>query len=313
MATSNEQESFAGFPWFEENNFSGWLIQFKAHLRKVGAHLILDQPRPKDVDANGVPIPMNAQQRRVYETSLTDYDKFDNIAYSELMKACRINPKTKNLSETGGFATAHDLLVRLRQRYNNIDEIAKASHLLHYHSLKQKEGETGAEFVDREQREYLALREMGINVDDSLRLTKFIQQDTTNSKHRSLAQTIYSTPAMTLTRATSLFENYQPSSAVSTSVNALFCTNCKKTGHDLKSCKKRSNNKRKQHNSAQKKTDSKNSHKPKKQRFPCALCEQTGHYTHQCPRKAEAQKSLGISNRKVSWGADEELSDDNDK
>jgi hypothetical protein len=69
--------------------------------------------------------------------------------------------------------------------------------LLHYHSLKQKEGETGAEFVDREQREYLALREMGINVDDSLRLTKFIQQDTTNSKHRSLAQTIYSTPAMT--------------------------------------------------------------------------------------------------------------------
>jgi hypothetical protein len=35
---------------------------------------------------------------------------------------------------------------------------------------------------------------MGINFDDSLRLTKFIQQDTTNSKnskHKSLAQTIF--------------------------------------------------------------------------------------------------------------------------
>ena len=31
-----------GFPWFEENNFNGWLIQFKAHLRKVGAHVLLD-------------------------------------------------------------------------------------------------------------------------------------------------------------------------------------------------------------------------------------------------------------------------------
>jgi hypothetical protein len=49
------------------------------------------------------------------------------------------------------------------------------------------EQESGADFVDREQREYTALREMGINVDDSLRLTKFIQQDTTNSKHKSLA------------------------------------------------------------------------------------------------------------------------------
>lgn len=313
--TSNEQESFAGFPWFEENNFSGWLIQFKAHLRKVGAHLILEQERPKDIGPNGEPLQMNAQQRRAYEVSLAEYDKLDNIAYSELMKACRLNPKTKNLSETGGFATAHDLLVRLRQRYNNIDEIAKASHLLHYHSLKQKEGESGAEFVDREQREYLALREMGINVDDSLRLTKFIQQDTTNSKHRSLAQTIYSTPAMTLNRATSLFENYQPSSstAVSSSVNALFCTNCKKSGHDLKSCKKKSNHKRKQKNFAQKQTDSKISHKPKKQRFPCAICEDKGHITHLCPRKAEVQKCLGIPTRKVTWGADEDLSDENDK
>jgi hypothetical protein len=41
-------------------------------------------------------------------------------------------------------------------------------------------------------------REMGINVDDSLRLTKFIQQYTTNSKHNSLAQTIFTTPNICL-------------------------------------------------------------------------------------------------------------------
>ena len=53
--------------------------------------------------------------------------------------------------------------------------MAKAAHLLHYLSLKQLEGESGAEFVDREEREYLALPQMGINVDDSLCLTKFIR------------------------------------------------------------------------------------------------------------------------------------------
>jgi hypothetical protein len=80
---------------------------------------------------------------------------------------------------------------------------------------------------------------MGINVDDSLRLTKFIQQDTTNSKHKSLlAQTIFTTPNMTLSRATSLFvDTYHPvfssSSTQAPSVNALFCRYCKKEGHNF--------------------------------------------------------------------------------
>jgi hypothetical protein len=42
-----------------------------------------------------------------------------------------------------------------------------ASQLLRYSTLKQQEGESGADFVDREQKEYTTLREMGINVDDS--------------------------------------------------------------------------------------------------------------------------------------------------
>jgi hypothetical protein len=96
------------------------------------------------------------------------------------------------------------IVVRLRQRFYSVDKTMKASHLLRYSTLKQQEGESGADFVDRKQREYTALREMGINVDDSLRLTKFIQQETTNSKHKSLAQTIFTTPNMTLSLATSL-------------------------------------------------------------------------------------------------------------
>ena len=59
-------------------------------------------------------------------------------------------------------------------------------------------------------REYLALRDMGVQIDDSIRQTKFIQQDTTNTKHKQLAQTIFTTPNMTLGRAASLFETYNP-------------------------------------------------------------------------------------------------------
>ena len=230
--SSSDNDSSAGFPWFEERNYPGWLIQFKAHLRKTGSHFVLDNPRPDDLDANGVPQVLTNQQRRALETQQSEYDKADNIAYSELMKALRLNPKTKNLSETGVFNTAFELLTRLRQRYHTIDEMVKASHLLHYHSLKQQESETGAEFVDREQKEFLALRDMGINVDDSLRLTKFIQQKTTNERHKSLAQTIFSTPNMTLSRATSLFETYAPGeSSTTVTVNALFCRYCKGSGH----------------------------------------------------------------------------------
>jgi hypothetical protein len=96
---------------------------------------------------------------------------------------------------------------------------------------EQEEG-SGSDFVDREQREFSALRDMGINVDDSLRLTKFIQQDTTNSKHKSLAQTIFSTPNMTISGATALFETYHPRgdppSAGEPSVNAIFYTYLRK-------------------------------------------------------------------------------------
>ena len=103
---SSSKKSDAGFPWFEEHNFTGRLVQFRAHLRKAGAHVVLDRPRPSDLDAQGNPIPMNAQQRRTFNDEVAEYDWLDNIAFSELMKACRQNVKVKNLSETGEFNTA---------------------------------------------------------------------------------------------------------------------------------------------------------------------------------------------------------------
>ena len=84
------------------------------------------------------------------------------------MKACRQNPKVKK------FNTALELLQRLCQRYYTMDDITKAKHMLNYHALTQHESESGAEFVDRELREYLVLRDMGVQLDDSIRLTKFI-------------------------------------------------------------------------------------------------------------------------------------------
>ena len=163
-------------------------------------------PRPTNLNAQENLIPMNAQQRRTLNDEVAKYDRLDNIAFSDLMKACCQNPKVKKLSETGEFDTAFELLQRLRQRYYTVDNITKAKHMLNYHALTQNETESGAEFVDRELREYLALREMGVHIDNSIRLTKFIQQDTTNAKHKQLAQTIFTTPNMTLGRAASLFE-----------------------------------------------------------------------------------------------------------
>ena len=66
---SVSEESDAGFSLFEEQNFTGWLVQVRAHLRKAGAHVVLDRPRPSDLDAEGIPIPMNAQQRHTLHST----------------------------------------------------------------------------------------------------------------------------------------------------------------------------------------------------------------------------------------------------
>ena len=65
-----------------------------------------------------------------------------------------------------------------------MDGITKAVHILQYHALKQKESGSGDELVDKKMHEHLALRNMGINVDDSIRSTIFIRQDTINFSHK---------------------------------------------------------------------------------------------------------------------------------
>jgi hypothetical protein len=331
-----EIEHDKSFPYFEEHNFSGWLIQFKAMLRELDCDEVIETPIPKDVDAAGNPIPMNARERQDFNRELRAYKELDKIAYARIMKACRLNPKTKNLCETGNFKTANEILVRLRQRFHTMDDMVKASHLLRYSSLKQNEGESGADFVDREQKQFQALQEMGINMDDSLRLTKFIQQDTANSKHKSLAQTIFTTPNMTLSRATSLFETYHPESSSSTpepSVNALFCRYCKKKGHAIQSCTKRTKstqkNQRKSHpdekplqngrspcaprdsrelddnfeddsdnasDSSDSLSESGDERPTKKRSYLCALCDLCDHPSHRCPRLPAVRQYLRESN-----------------
>ena len=317
--TDTDSSSSAGFPWFEEKNFNGWLVQFRAHLRMTNSHAVLDSPRPTPPeDAEGQLVELNQAQRRQLVTDQTQYDAADNIAYSELMKACRLNLKTKMLCESGTYVTAYSLLRKLRQRFNNVDEVTKAAHLLKYHSLKQEENESGADFVDKEQREFMALQDMGVTVDDTLRLTKFIQEQTTNSKHTGLARTVYSTPAITLQKATALFEGYTPQAATIHSeptVNALFCRYCKKKNHSIEDCKKRQKSSGKKGKAKSKKGSTKgdSSETRKKPRYPCAICDSCEHAGYQCPRKEEVKACLAKNkssrtSASRAWGADDEES-----
>jgi len=316
--TDNSYDSLNnGFPWFEENNYTGWFIQFKAHLRRTDSLAPIMGARPTPpLDAAGFAIPQNQAMGRAMGTAQAAYDKADNIAFSDLMKACRRNPKTKILTETGDFEGAFALITRLKSRYNNIDEVKKASHLLKYHSLAQKEQESGADYVAREQQEFVALKAMGVDVDDALRLTKFIQDKTTNSQHQVLAQTIYSTPQITLSRATSLFEGYTPSSTtVEPSINAItkICSFCKNKGHTSGECRKRkaSKDRDKDSNRGQRgNKDQGQSHQ--KPRFPCGICDSKNHSAFKCPMKKEVMQCVKkLKQQKGSnWGNDEEGGDE---
>ena len=48
MNSTSTNDHDAGFSWFEPNNFSGWLIQFRAHLRRTNSDFVLDGPPPDD-------------------------------------------------------------------------------------------------------------------------------------------------------------------------------------------------------------------------------------------------------------------------
>jgi hypothetical protein len=200
--------------------------------------------------------------------------------------------------------------------------MVKASHLLRYSSLRQLETETGAEFVGREQKEFIALREVGINVDDSLRLTKFIQQHTTNSKHKSLTQTIFFNSKHDIFTYYFFFETYHPGEQTpvessAPSVNAIFCNYCQKKrsqgeGLQEENFSDEKNKKRKTSNDLSE--NSSQVFSGKRERFPCCICKAKEHRTHECPRLPEVHKCLADSegaNRKTpAWGRDENDDDE---
>ena len=59
MNSTSTNDHDACFPWFEPNNFSGWLISVVGHLRRTNSDFVLDGPPPDDHDANGQPMIMN--------------------------------------------------------------------------------------------------------------------------------------------------------------------------------------------------------------------------------------------------------------
>ena len=83
-------------------------IIVRAHLRKQNrAHEVLDKPVPHPpVDEEGNPVPMNQAQRTNFQNELKEYMQKDDIAFSDLMKACTRSPKAKVIAETGGFENA---------------------------------------------------------------------------------------------------------------------------------------------------------------------------------------------------------------
>lgn len=80
---------------------------------------------------------MNAQQCRVFK-DLGEYDRYDNIAFSDLIKTCRLTSRKQGSYAPNCYRdyTAHDF--------------TKAAHKRQYYALKQKESKFGAKFVDRD-------------------------------------------------------------------------------------------------------------------------------------------------------------------
>jgi hypothetical protein len=60
-SNDNHKDSF---PYFESDNYHGWLIQFKSHCRGIGAHLALKARPTHPVDVNGNPLVLNQAQAR---------------------------------------------------------------------------------------------------------------------------------------------------------------------------------------------------------------------------------------------------------
>ena len=151
------QDNDSGFPFFQEDNYLGWLVHYKALLRSpnypLGTQDALYEEFPKPPMDNTVdppvPLVMSQADRAALKRRQDEWIVKDNICFSTLMKALIKNHKTRRMVEAGNFAHAYQIIRVLERRYNTHDQAAKSALTLAFHSLKQETGESGAEFVDR--------------------------------------------------------------------------------------------------------------------------------------------------------------------
>ena len=111
------------FPYFEPDNFDGWLVQITAHLRGKDCHECLrKEGRPEaPIDEEGNPAPQTAPQRRELLELQKEWDRQDRIAYADVMMACRAHQETKTMTENGNFPTAMSLLKRLEEMFKSTE------------------------------------------------------------------------------------------------------------------------------------------------------------------------------------------------
>ena len=142
---------------------------------------------------------------------------------------------------------------------------------------------------------------------------------------------------MTLGRAASLFETYNPPSGpaaapTTPTVNELLCRYRKGKDHKLSDCPKKKPGSDKKRAEKPYASSSAQSRSVKRQRFPCAICDSMDHLSHLCPRREEVKRCLAqssgrptqssnssnSSNRKPSfgwgstkrgWGRDDKISE----
>ena len=304
------------FPFFEEDNYLGWFMRLEAYLRgRERAHLVLNSPRPKPPeDEDGNPLPETAAQRnvRINETNLWDHR--DDLAFTTVVMACSLNSRTKLLVETSGSKHAFELIEKLKSRYCRSDAISKTVELKKFLDLEFRQDLSGTDFLDNMAKIEGTLHSMGHDLDETTKLNQLISASSKNSKYKDLARTIYSTPGMSFDKASSLFAGYDrtiASSSTSTNsttnsssiddstVNAVFCSHCKKNVKHSNSHKNRKNVQNSQ----------------KSHRYPCVICDDPDHRTHECPLKSEVRKCVRElkksssrqpkKRQKVEWGSEE--------
>jgi hypothetical protein len=177
------QEKDYGFLFFEEDNYLGWLVHYKALLRSPecppGTQDALFEACPKapmDETVNPpAPVAVSAAEQAALKRRQDEWVVKDNICFLTLMKARIKSPKTKRMIEAGNFSHAFQIIKVLERRYNTHDQ--KSALTLAFHSLKQETGESGAEFVERINGAVMKLEKAGEEEGDNGDVVSMITND----------------------------------------------------------------------------------------------------------------------------------------